>query len=87
MKAYVTLPAVAAASAEDIAGRCGVSQAAARAVRAAAKLALEDQAATQRRLASGKRRGSQDQDKAYRVDEGIAFLAAEAAEEFGEDSK
>jgi excinuclease ABC subunit C len=91
MKAYVTLGAIAAASAEDIAGRCGISETAARAVRAAAGLALEDQAAAGQRLAggqqqlsAGKRRGGQDE--VYRVDEGIAFLAAEAAEgAFGEE--
>jgi excinuclease ABC subunit C len=79
MKAYATLGAVAAAAAEDIAGRCGVSEAAARAVRAAAQLALEDQAVAARRLAAGKGRGAQGE--AYRTGEGIAFLAAEAAEE------
>jgi excinuclease ABC subunit C len=80
MKAYATLNAIAAATAEDIAGRCGVSEAAARAVRAAARLALEDQAAAGRRLAAGK--GAQGE--VYQTGEGIAFLAAEAAEEFGE---
>jgi excinuclease ABC subunit C len=74
MKAYATLPAVAAASAEDIAGRCGLSEAAARAVRAAAQLALEDQAGETQRLAVGKDRS------AYHIEEGIAFLAAEAAD-------
>jgi excinuclease ABC subunit C len=84
MKTYVTLPAIAAAPPEDIAGRCGISETAARAVRAAAKLALEDQAAARQRLAAGQRRGARGE--TYRVDEGIAFLAAEAAEgEFGEE--
>jgi hypothetical protein len=55
------------------------------------RFTLEDQAAAQQRLADGrqhlaarKRRGAQDE--VYRVDEGVAFLAAEAAEgEFGEE--
>jgi hypothetical protein len=83
MKAYVTLSAVAAATAEDIAGRCNISEASARAVRAAAQIAVEDQAATRQRLESGK--GRKARSEAYQVNEGIAFLAAEAAEEgFGQ---
>ncbi|MDR0597580.1 MAG: UvrB/UvrC motif-containing protein [Treponema sp.] len=78
MRAYRTLPAIAAATAEDIAGRCGISETAARAVRAAAQLALEDQAAAAQRLAAGKGRGARD--NAFPTGEGIAFLAAEAAE-------
>jgi excinuclease ABC subunit C len=77
MKAYVTLDALAAAAAEDIAARCGLSEAAARAVRAVASLALEDQAAVRERLASGKARPG-----LYQTDEAIALLAAEAAEDF-----
>jgi excinuclease ABC subunit C len=80
MKAYVTLGAVAAASAEDIAGRCGISETAARAVRAAAQLALEDQAAALQRLAAGKGARS----GFYQTGEELALLAAEAVEgEFG----
>jgi excinuclease ABC subunit C len=70
MKAYQNLSAIAAAPAEDLAERCGISAAAARAVRAAAKLALEDQEAARMRLA----RGSYPETSA-----GIS-LAAEAAE-------
>jgi excinuclease ABC subunit C len=80
MKAYATLSAVAAATPKDIADRSGVSEAAARAVRAAARLALEDQSAAQQRLAAG----NGPRDGTYHTGEGIAFLAAEAAEEFGE---
>ncbi|MFP3043353.1 excinuclease ABC subunit UvrC [Treponema primitia] len=50
MKAYVTLPAIAAASPQDLSDRCNISETAARAVRAAAQLALEDQAAAKTRL-------------------------------------
>ncbi|GHV77085.1 UvrABC system protein C [Spirochaetia bacterium] len=73
MKAYVTLPAIAAAAPEDLADRCGISETAARTVRAAAQLALEDQAVAKTRLAP---RG-----EAYPVGEAIALLAAEAVNE------
>jgi excinuclease ABC subunit C len=80
MQAYVTLDAVAAAAAEDIAGRCGIGETAARAVRAAAQLALEDQAAAQPRLAAG------EGPRAYRTGGETALLAAEAADEgYGEE--
>ncbi|GHT77933.1 UvrABC system protein C [Spirochaetia bacterium] len=55
MKAYGTLKAVAAAQPEALAETCKLSDSAARAVRAAAKLALEDQYAAQQRLAAKKR--------------------------------
>jgi excinuclease ABC subunit C len=73
MKAYQNLPAIAAATPEDLAERCGINAAAAKAVRAAAKLALEDQEAARRRFARGKGYG-----EAGRAD-GVT-LAAEAAE-------
>jgi excinuclease ABC subunit C len=53
MKAYGSLEAVAAAAPEDLAGRCRLSGTAARAVRAAAKLALEDREAAKKRLDRG----------------------------------
>ncbi|MDR1375180.1 MAG: excinuclease ABC subunit UvrC, partial [Treponema sp.] len=72
MKAYVTLEALAAA--EDMAERCGIGAAAARAVRAAAALALEDRKAAGERLAAAgrpyRRAGSNT----------ASALAAEAAE-------
>ncbi|MDR0690325.1 MAG: excinuclease ABC subunit UvrC [Spirochaetaceae bacterium] len=75
MKAYRTLSAIAAAPPEDLAERCGISPPAARAVRAAAKLALEDQEAARRRLT----RGDTGPDAYGKTDTGIS-LAAEAAE-------
>ncbi|MDR2629632.1 MAG: excinuclease ABC subunit UvrC [Spirochaetaceae bacterium] len=76
MKAYQNLPAIAAAPAEDLAEQCGISLAAAKAVRAAAKLALEDQEAARRRLARGKIAGPYGETTGSAGDS----LAAEAAE-------
>jgi excinuclease ABC subunit C len=73
MKAYQNLSAIAAAPAEDLAEQCGINAAAAKAVRAAAKLALEDQEAARRRLARGKGAG-------YGETRSADALAAEAAE-------
>jgi excinuclease ABC subunit C len=97
MKAYVTLPAIAAASPKELADTCGISETAARAVRAAAQLALEDQAAAKTRIGNRPRAGHRSgtlawgsagkaaRDSAYPEDKAITFLAAEAAEEdFGE---
>jgi excinuclease ABC subunit C len=50
MKAYGSISAIAAADPAEIAGRCRLSADAAGAVRAAAKLALEDREAEQKRL-------------------------------------
>jgi len=50
MKVYENIDNIAAADPLEIAERCRISQAAARAVRAAAKLALEDRQAGQKRL-------------------------------------
>ena len=93
MKVYATLPAIAAAPPRDLADRCGISETVARAVRAAAQLALEDQAAAKTRLAAqGSRTRSRaaapvrdtEPEETYPVGEAIAFLAAEAAaEDFG----
>ena len=52
MKIYGSLENIAAAEAGDMAEKCGISEGAARAVRAAAKLALEDQAAKGKKLAA-----------------------------------
>jgi excinuclease ABC subunit C len=73
MKAYINVAAIAAADPAELADRCGLSQKAARAVRAAAKLALEDQAAAKERLARG-------QSRARKGPHSAASLAAEAAE-------
>jgi excinuclease ABC subunit C len=56
MKAYISVAAIAASDPAELAERCGVSQKAARAVRAAARLALEDQHAAKQRLSAKKRR-------------------------------
>jgi excinuclease ABC subunit C len=73
MKAYAGIAAVAAADPAELAERCGLSQKAATAVRAAARLALEDQAAARQRLAGGRSRSRKGPYSA-------ASLAAEAAE-------
>jgi excinuclease ABC subunit C len=58
MKAYETIAGIAAADPAEIAERCRISAAAAKAVRAAARLALEDREAEQQRLNAGSgRRG------------------------------
>jgi excinuclease ABC subunit C len=69
MKAYVTVAALAAAEPEEMAERCGISAAAARAVRAAARLAEENRAG----FRSGSRGGYN------RSAARAASLAAEAA--------
>ena len=80
MKAYETLDAIAAADPLDIADRCRISMAPAKAVRAAARLALENRQAAQKQLAgqgglSGKSRAA-----AYpKPGDSAASLAAEAA--------
>jgi excinuclease ABC subunit C len=50
MKAYESIENIAAASPEELAERCKIGEAAARAVKAAAQLALEDRAAGKKRL-------------------------------------
>jgi excinuclease ABC subunit C len=79
MKAYGSLPAIAAADPSELAGRCGLSEAAARAVRAAAKLALADRKAAERRLGNGR--------AVYSAAGSVSLLAAEAASDYGEDPR
>jgi excinuclease ABC subunit C len=50
MKTYVTLERIAAAAPQEIAERCGVPAAAAKAAKSAARLALEEQAAKKKKL-------------------------------------
>ena len=57
MKAYETIANIAAAAPLEIAERCRLSENTARAIRAVAKLALEDRKSEQERLSAGKRRG------------------------------
>jgi excinuclease ABC subunit C len=56
MKTYASLEAAAAAEPAELAERCRLSLGAARAVRAAAKLALEDRETAKKRLTSGQGR-------------------------------
>ncbi|MDR3335590.1 MAG: excinuclease ABC subunit UvrC [Treponema sp.] len=74
MKTYGSLEAVAAAETASLSEMCGIGEGAAKAVRAAARLALEDRKAARRRLEQGrgKRQG--------RSSETAAALAAEALE-------
>jgi excinuclease ABC subunit C len=72
MKAYENIANIAAAEPAEMAERCRISEAAAKAVRAAAKLALQDREAGQKRLTAGKGRG--------RSGSSGADLAAEAGE-------
>jgi excinuclease ABC subunit C len=58
MRTYETVANIAAAPAREIAERCGIGEISARAVRAAARLALEDSAAAKKRLVPGRRRAS-----------------------------
>ena len=50
MKTYGELKKIAAAEPTDMAEKCGITESAARAVRAAAKLALEDQDAKKKKF-------------------------------------
>ena len=59
MKTYGEIEKIAAAEIEDMAEKCGITEAAARAVRAAVKLALEDQAAKKKKLTAGSGQGRQ----------------------------
>jgi excinuclease ABC subunit C len=72
MKAYENIGAIAAADPEEMAGRCRISVAAAKAARAAAKLAFEDREAERKRLSAGRGR---------RLSSRAVDIAAEAAAE------
>jgi excinuclease ABC subunit C len=83
IKAYVTIEALAAAAAGDIAERCSISAAAARAVRAAAALALEDRRTARERLASPGRPYSRR--AGFDAASALAAEAAEDGPDYGED--
>ncbi|MDR2483219.1 MAG: excinuclease ABC subunit UvrC [Treponema sp.] len=90
MKAYTSLENIAAAPPEEMAVRCKIGSTAALAVRAAARLALEDREAAKKRLeprASSARRKNREE-AAYApsssADTG-ALLAAEASREYPGD--
>ena len=69
MKAYGSLEKIAAAEPEDITENCGITIAAAKAVRAATRLYLEEQTEKKRKAPTGRRRDQQS---------GAAALADEA---------
>jgi len=76
MKVFGSLEKIAAASAEEIAEKCGIPATAAKAARSSARLALEEQEAKKKKLSIGK----------FRTSDKAAELAAEAfaAEEMPE---
>jgi hypothetical protein len=76
MKAYETLENIAGADPADIAERCRISPGSAKAVRAAAGLALEDRRSHQQKLATGKGKRTPAGKSAGEA------LAAEAAPEY-----
>ncbi len=85
LTAFGSLEGIAAAEIEDLAGRCGIKESAAAAVKAAAKLALQDRAAEASRLSrgGGRRPGTRTAGRSYGAEESSALgaaLAAEAAE-------
>jgi excinuclease ABC subunit C len=82
MKAYENIENIAATAPAEIAERCRISQSVAKAVRAAARLALKDRKASQQRLTAerGTRAGGK---RAGKVATGLGeSLAAEAAPEY-----
>jgi excinuclease ABC subunit C len=87
MKAYGDIRAVAAAESRELAERCGIGEGAARAVRAAARLALEDQDRAKKGFAEGTGRsavkgtGPRRAGGSYPARKSAASLAAEAAVE------
>ncbi|GHT55678.1 UvrABC system protein C [Spirochaetia bacterium] len=88
MKAYENINNIAAASPDELAEKCRISEGAARAVRAAAKLALEDQAEAKKRLnpTAGTARRSGDFRRAAKT-ESLAeeAFAAEDTPEYGDE--
>jgi excinuclease ABC subunit C len=83
MKAFGSVTTIAAAEAAEIAERCRISEGAAKAVRAAAKLALEDQEKAREKLAGGPSHRAR-QRGAGRAEE-LAALAAEEKPEYSAD--
>jgi excinuclease ABC subunit C len=72
MKTYRELEKIAAAEPEDIAEKCGVTIAAATAVRAAARLAIEDRSEKTRKFAAKSSGAAALADEAARADEAFA---------------
>jgi hypothetical protein len=75
MKAFETIERIAGTRPSEIAERCNISLASAKAVRAAARLSLEDRKAGLRRLAASGQKRSPGSGES---------LAAEAAPEYGD---
>jgi excinuclease ABC subunit C len=82
MKAYGTLEKIAGVKPEELAEKCRITEAAARAVRAAAKLALEDQKEKIKKYAAQKKGGTSRGNAAALADEAFA---AEAPPEYKQD--
>ncbi|MDR1618056.1 MAG: excinuclease ABC subunit UvrC [Treponema sp.] len=80
MRVYESIDGIAAAEVTELAARCGIGLTAAKAVRAAARLALENREAAARRLAAGRRGLYDTEDSRQARSERAASLAAEAAE-------
>jgi excinuclease ABC subunit C len=91
MEAYGSLEAITVESATVLSEKCRISEAAAKAVRAAAKLALEDQAAAKRKLAAaaGKSRtrkgGGYLSGQSARTGASLAEMAAESEPDYTAD--
>ncbi|MDR2159312.1 MAG: UvrB/UvrC motif-containing protein [Treponema sp.] len=81
MGAYGSIDRVAGAKGAELAARCGISLKTARAVRAAARLALENRDAAAQRLAAGPR-GRYGREDSPAVS--LAAEAAEAGQDYGE---
>jgi excinuclease ABC subunit C len=83
IKAYENIENIAAAAPAEIAERCRLTQSVAKAVRAAARLALKDRKASQQRLTAGRstRAGGKRSGKGVATGLGES-LAAEAAPEY-----
>ena len=69
MKSFVSLEKIAAAEPEDIAEKCGINNAAAKAIRAAARLTLEDQAVNRAKLARGRSNEADLTNQAFAAEE------------------
>jgi excinuclease ABC subunit C len=78
MKIYGSLENIGAAGPGEIAGRCGIPETAARAVRAAARLALEDQGTAKKKLNKGTSPSRSRREKGSRSGKTAADIAAEA---------
>jgi len=82
MKTYVNLEKVAAADSQEIAEKCGVSAAAARAAKSAARLAIEEQEAKKKKLSIGRFRTYDGDSSANAADLAAEAFAAEKTPEY-----